>query len=210
MKLGPDRRKPIFDALRRLLGRGLKTADVTAMDAAIDAALTETGAQLAGEMGPPRKVSARGIALLHRFENCRLQAYLCPARVWTIGWGTTRINGKPVPPGLRITQDIADRLFAEDLASFEADVRHLIGTAPTTQGQFDALVSFAYNLGSDIDLDKIAEGLGDSTLLKKHLRGDYEGAGREFARWNKAKGEVLRGLVNRRAAEAELYLQSPS
>ena len=76
---------------------------------------------------------------------------------------------------------------------------------PCTQYQFDALVSFAYNVGLDIDADNIAEGLGDSTLLRKHLAGDYEGAAAQFAAWNKNDGKVLRGLVRRRAAEAAMY-----
>lgn len=66
-------------------------------------------------------------------------------------------------------------------------------------------MSFAYNVGLDIDDDDIAEGLGDSTLLKKHRRGDYAGAAAEFAKWNKAKGKVLSGLTRRRAAEAAIY-----
>ena len=81
----------------------------------------------------------------------------------------------------------------------------LLAGAATTQGQFDALVSFAYNVGLDIDDDTAAEGLGDSTLLRKHKAGDYAGAKAEFLKWVKNDGVVMKGLTRRRAAEAALY-----
>ena len=95
--------------------------------------------------------------------------------------------------------------FARDIAAFETGVNLLLDGKPTTQAQFDALVSFAYNVGLDIDDDTIAEGLGDSTLLKKHLAGDYAGAQAAFASWKYNDGKVMNGLVRRRAAEAALY-----
>ena len=81
----------------------------------------------------------------------------------------------------------------------------MLGLAPTTQGQFDALVSFAYNVGLDIDADTLAEGLGDSTLLKLHKQGRWVEAAEQFFRWNKQKGKVLRGLTIRRAEESAMY-----
>lgn len=158
-----------------------------------------------------RRVSKRGIDLIHSFESLRLTTYKDPGSVnglpITGGWGTTvDENGRPFKLGRTEPKEYWDRLFARDLARFEDGVTSLIGSAPTTQNQFDALVSFAYNVGLDIDADTIAEGLGDSTLLKKHLAGDYAGAAREFHKWNKNDGKVLKGLVRRRAAEAELYL----
>jgi GH24 family phage-related lysozyme (muramidase) len=81
------------------------------------------------------------------------------------------------------------------LTRYAAEVRSAIGGTPTTQAQFDALVSFHYNTGA----------IGRATLTRRHRAGDYAGAAREFARWNRAGGRVLPGLVRRRAAEAALY-----
>ena len=157
-----------------------------------------------------RTASKRGIELIHSFESLRLTTYPDPGPNGlpvTGGWGTTTDeNGRPFKLGRTESKEYWDRLFARDLARFEDGVTTLIGNAPTTQNQFDALVSFAYNVGLDIDADDVAEGLGDSTLLKKHLRGDYAGAAAEFAKWKMAKGKVLNGLVRRRKAEADLYL----
>lgn len=139
-----------------------------------------------------RKTSAAGIALIVRFEGERLAAYLCPAGVWTIGVGHT---GPDVRPGLRIARDRSRALLMQDLARFEQAVARLAPVA--TQAQFDALVAFAFNVGSDA--------LAGSTLLRKHKAVDYAGAAAEFARWNKAGGKALPGLTARRAAEARLY-----
>ncbi len=121
---------------------------------------------------------------------------------WTIGFGAT---GPGITRGTVWTLDQAERAFDEHIAFFAAGVNRLLRGAKTTQNQFDALVSFAYNVGLDEDSDKLAEGLGDSTLLRKHLAGDYAGAAAEFAKWNKAGKKVLAGLTRRRAAEAALY-----
>lgn len=140
---------------------------------------------------------------IKEFEKCRLKAYLpTPNDVPTIGWGAT---GRDIKLGMTWTQAQADDRFARDLAMRAAGVEHLLGGAPTTQGQFDALVSFAYNVGLDDDADTLAEGLGDSTLLRKHKAGDYAGAAAEFAKWNKQKGKVLNGLTRRRQGEANMY-----
>jgi GH24 family phage-related lysozyme (muramidase) len=115
-----------------------------------------------------------------------------------VGWGTTRYaNGQAVKPGDMVTQAEADALLRNDLAGTERQVTRAIGDAPTTQKQFDALVSFHYNTGA----------LLSSTLLRKHKAGDYAGAAAEFLRWTHAGGKVLPGLVKRRAAEAALYSQ---
>lgn len=154
------------------------------------------------------KISDKGLALIKRYEGCVLHAYLCPASKWTIGYGHT---GPDVKPGLAITQARADELLRKDVERFEREVTQLIGVAPTTQGQFDAMVCLAYNIGSDIDADTIPEGLGDSTLLKRHLQGDHARAANAFLSWNKARNKakklvVLPGLTRRRAQERELYL----
>ena len=103
------------------------------------------------------------------------------------------------------TQAQADARFDRDLARFAAGVERLLRGRPTTQAQFDAMVSFAYNVGLDDDGDGIAEGFGDSTLLRLHKAGDFIGAANQFRLWNKQKGVVLAGLTRRRAGEAALY-----
>lgn len=134
------------------------------------------------------------IDLIKSFEQCRLTAYKpTPNDVWTIGWGTT---GEMIGEGLTWTQTQADAVFALDVAVFAAHVTDLV-TSPTTQNQFDALISLAYNIG-----------LGAfqySTLRRYHNAGQYIAAQNQFAVWCHQAGEVLPGLVRRRAAEAALY-----
>lgn len=148
------------------------------------------------------KISVKGKNLIKSFEALKLKAYLCPAGVLTIGWGHT---GADVKPGMVITLAEAERLLDADLKLFEEGVNKLV-KAYISQNQFDALVSFAFNIGLDIDADSIAEGLGDSTLLKlvNANPGDVR-IKAEFKKWNKAKGVVLPGLTRRREAELNLY-----
>ncbi len=137
-------------------------------------------------------------ALTKTSEGCKLKAYPDPGtggKPWTIGYGHT---GPEVTPGLIWTQAQADKALASDLAAMGRSVSALIGAVPTTQGQFDALTDFAFNVGP--------ENLKNSTLLKKHLARDYAGAADEFGKWIKAAGKVLPGLVTRRAREKALYL----
>lgn len=137
------------------------------------------------------------------FEELHLIGYLpTPKDVPTIGWGST---GKGIHVGDVWTLEQAQRRFFTDLNGFGAGVTRLLEGAPTTQNQFDALVSLAYNIGLDEDTDTKAEGLGDSTLLRKHKAGDYAGASAEFLKWNKQAGTVLRGLTRRRIAERAIY-----
>lgn len=192
-------RRAIFDAVRRLLGRGFRQSEVRTLDDAIDVAMREAGETLARDLpANEMAVSDKGVALIKQFEGCKLAAYPDPGtggEPWTIGWGATRINGKPVRPGMRITQDIADQLLIEDIERHAADVRKFLGGAKTTQGQFDALASFHFNTGK----------LPVSTLGRKHKAGDYDGAAREFSKWVFAAGKKLPGLVRRREAERALY-----
>lgn len=139
--------------------------------------------------------SQKGIDLIKNFEGCRLKAYKCPAGIWTIGYGHTA----GVKQGQVITPAQAEEFLKQDLKRFETSVRSLV-TVPITQNQFDALVSFTYNLG--------ATALKTSTLLKKLNAGDYNSAAEEFDRWVYANGNKLLGLVKRRAAEKELFKQS--
>lgn len=149
------------------------------------------------------KPSQRIVDFIKGFEQCRLKAYMpTPNDRPTIGWGST---GTDIKLGMVWTQAQADARFNRDLAMFSAGVEHMLGGCPTTQGQFDAMVSFAYNVGLDDDADNIAEGFGDSTLLRKHKASDYAGAAAEFPKWNKQKGVVLNGLTRRRKAEAAIY-----
>lgn len=139
------------------------------------------------------KLSKRGADLIKSFEGLRLKAYVCPAGVWTIGYGST---GSHVKQGMVITEAQADALFSKDIRRFEDAVIGMV-QVPLTQGQFDALVSFSFNVGQ--------EALRGSTLIKKLNAGDYVGAQMQFGRWNKAGGQVLYGLTKRRAAEVELW-----
>lgn len=147
------------------------------------------------------QTSDKGIALIKQFEGCKLTAYPDPGTggaPWTIGYGWTQpVDGKPVRPGMTIDQATADRLLKTGLVSYENDVSRLV-KVKLSQGQFDALVSFTYNLGS--------RSLSTSTLLSKLNSGDYTGAANEFTRWNKAGGKVLNGLTRRREAERALFL----
>ncbi|UJA61010.1 lysozyme [Enterobacter hormaechei] len=144
------------------------------------------------------QTSEKGIALIKQFEGCKLTAYQDSVGVWTIGYGWTQpVDGKPIRAGMTIKQETAERLLKTGLLSYESDVSRLVKVG-LTQGQFDALVSFTYNLG--------ARSLSTSTLLRKLNAGDYAGAADEFLRWNKAGGKVLNGLTRRREAERALFL----
>ena len=141
-------------------------------------------------------------------EGCFLTPYLCPANIPTIGYGATFYeNGARVTMrDPAITQERALKLFDFHLSFFEKDVNYLLTGVEVTQNQFDALVSFAYNVGTDIDQDNIPEGLGDSTLLKK-VRNNPEDVSinAEFMKWDKANGVRLKGLTIRRKQEADIY-----
>lgn len=141
-------------------------------------------------------ISDRGLRLIQQFEGLRLAAYDDGVGVQTIGYGHT----KGVQPGDRITREQAEAFLREDVAEAEEALRMV--TAPLTQNQRDALVSFVFNLGADR--------LKDSTLLKRLNAGDYKGAADEFMKWRMAAGKVMPGLVKRRAAERALFLSEPS
>lgn len=142
------------------------------------------------------RLSVNGLSLIKHFEGLSLKAYLCPAKVWTIGYGTTGVA--EARPGVVITQARAEELLQEDVAKFERQIWALVKAVVVSQHQFDALVAFAYNIGIGA--------FKTSTLLKKLLQKDYTGASQEFLRWTKAKGKVLPGLVIRRRAEHLLFL----
>lgn len=191
---GMMQRKPIFDAVRQMLGRSFRQTEVDTLDTAIEEARLDTRS--------PTRVGPAGIALVRQFEGCarvrrdgRVEAYPDPATSgapWTIGWGST---GPDIGPGTEWSQSQCDARLEADLAHSAADVSRAIGPAPTSQNQFDALVCFQYNTGA----------IARATLTKKHVAGDYAGAAAEFARWNRAAGRIVAGLTRRRAAEAALY-----
>ncbi len=146
-----------------------------------------------------------GVRLIKQFEGCEkkrsngdFEAYPDPGsktgRPWTIGWGST---GADILPGTVWTQQQCDDRFVVDMQRYVRDVNRALGSkvAETSQNQFDALVSFHYNTGA----------IFKATLTKLHLKGDFAGAAKEFGKWVKNDGKILRGLVRRREAERVLY-----
>lgn len=141
------------------------------------------------------RTSQRGLSLIKSFEGLRLQAYQDAVGVWTIGYGTTR----GVSAGMAISKEQAERMLLNDVQRFEPEVQRLV-TVPLSQNQWDALISFTYNLGSG--------NLESSTLRRLLNARDYSGAAEQFPRWNKAGGKVIQGLVRRRAVERDLFLEA--
>ena len=155
------------------------------------------------------KLDNKGYLLIAKFEGLSLKPYLCSAGVPTIGYGNTfypsgrKVTMRDAP----ITESTAFWMLKQVADMFARDVDSLV-TSNINQNQFNALVSFAFNLGSDIDADNIPEGLGDSTLLRKvNANPNDISIAREFAKWNKAKGVVSNGLTKRRLEEAQLYFK---
>ena len=136
------------------------------------------------------KTGQAGLNLIKQFEGCRLKAYKCPAGVWTIGYGHTA----GVKAGQTITQAQADKMLVEDVERFEKNVNKYYEKYRWSQNEFDALVSFAFNLGS---IDKLTAGGTRSreVIAEKMLQ------------YNKAGGKVLAGLTRRRQVERELFLK---
>ena len=143
------------------------------------------------------RMSAAGLAIVKEFEGLRLKAYKCPAAVWTIGYGHTSAAGAPiVNPDLVITKDEAEEVLERDMEQYEEGVRKYV-KVDLTQGQFDALVDFAYNAG--------VGALAKSTLLKKVNAEKFDEVPAEFMKWTKGGGKELPGLVRRRRAEVKLW-----
>ena len=137
-------------------------------------------------------ISQNGLELIKHFEGCELEAYKCAAGVWTIGYG----HIKTAEEGMVISQSYADELLEGEIVEYEDYVNTAV-TAPLSQDQFDALVSWTFNLGNG--------NLNASTMLKVLNRGEYEEVPAQMKRWNKAGGKVLEGLIRRREAEANLF-----
>lgn len=149
-----------------------------------------------------RQLGIQGTELIKLFEGCarirpdgRIEAYPDPGTggaPWTIGWGST---GPGIVPGTIWTREQCEERLRHDLQRYAREVDRALGEAPTTQAQFDAMVSFHYNTGA----------IRRATLTRRHREGDHAGAAAEFRRWNRAGGRVMAGLARRRAAEAALY-----
>ena len=137
------------------------------------------------------KISQNGINLVKRFEGCRLMAYKCPAGVWTIGYGHT---GSDVWQGLTITQAKAEQLLRQDMMKFETHVMKFNNRYHWNQNEFDALVSFAFNVGS----------INQLTQNGKRSRVQIAAA---MLKYNRGGGKILPGLTKRRQAEQELFLR---
>jgi len=166
------------------------------------------------------KLSKAGADLMHRYEGCRNKPYLCPAHIWTIGYGHVLYQEQIKLPMVRVpdkhtpmirkemplkaedarvwSKQEIEELFSTDVASFERGVLRLVPGCVGHQGRFDALVSFAFNAGLG--------NLQRSTIRMKANRGDWEGAAEAFMAWTKGGGKVLPGLVKRRQAEIALFL----
>lgn len=144
------------------------------------------------------KTCSAALAIVKKYEGFSATPYLCPARVWTIGYGSTRTpDGQPVTAETpAIDEGTAAEWMTADIEDIERQVSRLVNV-PVTENQFGALVSFTYNLGSGR--------LQGSTLRLRLNRGDYEGAQAEFWKWRRSGGQILRGLVLRREEETALF-----
>ena len=142
------------------------------------------------------KISQAGIDLVKRFEGCSLTPYLCPAGYWTVGYGHVIGIGKTKPEKQLYTQEEVDELLRTDLVRFEQGVLRYC-PVHLTQFEFDSLVSFSFNLGLGV--------LQRSTLRRKILRQDKQAAARNILKYNKAGGQVLKGLTRRREAEYRMF-----
>jgi lysozyme len=151
----------------------------------------------AATLPPAPLVPPTAVEIVKKWEGFRHAAYLCPAAVWTIGYGTTFYpNGHKVQPGDTATRTEAEGYLRHDMERFARAVDRLI-TVPLAEHERAALISFAYNVGEGA--------LERSTLRRLLNKGDRAGAAAEFKRWNKGGGNVLSGLVRRRAEEEALF-----
>ena len=190
--------KQIFDFLRKISGGTLPQKQVDAANQVIATATDSVVADMLGLAIDQMTVSPFGVDLICGFEGKRLTAYDDGVGVWTIGFGTTVYpNGIKVKKGDTCTEAQAKTYMAHDLKKFEATVNKAV-TVQLNQNQFDALVSLAYNIGTNA--------FSKSTLVKKLNANDIRGAADQFDVWVNAGGKHMQGLVNRRAKEKALFL----
>ena len=141
------------------------------------------------------KINQAGLDLIKQAESLQLKAYRCPAGILTIGYGHT---GPDVHSGMVINKEKAEQLLKQNVEEFEEGVTHLVNDVKTTDNQFSAMVSLAFNIG-----------LGNfkkSSVFSFHRQGKLNSAAESFNMWNKGGGKVLDGLVKRRKDESKLYL----
>lgn len=144
------------------------------------------------------KTSQQGIRALEKSEAFKPNAYQDGGGVWTVGYGTIRLDGAPVNSRTRITQERAEQELIKFISGLESALTTALGKAPITQNEFDAFINLGYNIGM--------KGLLSSTALRKHIDGDKKGAAAGIKLWNKDNGKTVQGLVNRREREANMYL----
>ena len=191
--------KQIFDFLRKIGGGTLTQKQVDAANQVIATATDSVVADMLGIAIDQMAVSPFGVDLICSFEGKRLTAYDDGVGVWTIGFGTTVYpNGIKVMKGDTCTEAQAKTYMAHDLKKFEATVNKAV-TVQLNQNQFDALVSLAYNIGTNA--------FSKSTLVKKLNANDIRGAADQFDVWVNAGGKRMQGLVNRRTVEKALFLK---
>ena len=189
--------KAIFDYLRKISGGSLTQKQVDAADLLIATASDTVADMLGISAESVKKVSTAGIALICSFEGLKLKAYDDGVGVWTIGFGTTIYpNGIKVKKGDTCTEAQARGYMIHDLKIFESAVNSAV-TISINQNQFDALVSLAYNIGTN--------GFKNSTLVEELNANKIRSAAAQFNVWNKGGGKVMQGLVNRRAEERKLF-----
>ena len=169
----------LMDLMKSLLSQIIKRVDAAAV---AKASIYRT----------QMNIGTKGLEMIKHFEGLELNAYQCAAGVWTIGYGHT----KDVQKGMVISEDTANEMLVEELNEYENYINTLVNVE-LNQNQFDAMVSWVYNLGGG--------NLKASTLLKVLNAGDYAGVPAQMMRWNKAGGKVLEGLTRRRQAEADLF-----
>lgn len=150
---------------------------------------------------PRQRNTKAGISLIKEFEGLRLKAYQDSVGVWTIGYGTTRLSGRPVGPSDALkSEGEALQLLLSDVEAVRSPAIESLVKVQLTDNEFSALLSFTYNLG--------VAALARSTLLKLlNANAPRPKVAAEFSKWNKADGVELAGLTRRRAAEAALFLQ---
>lgn len=200
-----DNKQAVFSWLRAMSGGKLTQAQVDAGDAVIESLGLDKLAQLLNykyvedkKVSGQRDISDNGYQIIKQAEGFRSKAYQDTGGVWTIGYGTIKVNGVPVKKGDTCTEAQALAYLKADCAWVDKCLDDAVDV-PVTQNQFDALASLVYNIGETA--------FRKSTLLKKLNAKDYAGAADQFTAWVYDNGKREQGLVNRRVSEQKLFLK---